>query len=256
MNSNKLDIILVLTEKELKAKYKRSFLGYIWSLINPLLMGLVIYVAFSEIMKFRIENYSFYLLTGLFVWQWIVVTVNNSLYSYLHNATIIKKTNFDRKLLNVAILNSESLHFLTSFPTLILIFFILHDINAISMHKFANILLFPFAFIITYIFLFGLSLIVSAINVIFRDVERITGIMLQILFYTSPIVYPKDLPPEKYRIILELNPITHIVGLWRALFIGNLNAKEVVIVLIIAIVTISFGLFVHEKLKYKVVEYL
>ena len=256
MNSNKLDIILVLTEKELKAKYKRSFLGYVWSLINPLLMSLVIYVAFSEIMKFRIENYVFYLLTGLFVWQWIVVTVNNSLYSYLHNATIIKKTNFDRKLLNIAVLNSESLHFLASLPVLFLVFIISYNINAIDMNKFANILLFPLVFFTTYIFLLGISLIVSAINVIFRDIERITGILLQILFYTSPIVYPKDLPPEKYRIILELNPITHIVGLWRALFIGNLNAKEVVIVLIIAIVTISFGLFVHEKLKYKVVEYL
>lgn len=256
MNSNKLDIILVLTEKELKAKYKRSFLGYVWSLINPLLMSVVIYVAFSEIMKFRIENYVFYLLTGLFVWQWIVVTVNNSLYSYLHNATIIKKTNFDRKLLNIAVLNSESLHFLASLPVLFLVFIISYNINVTDMNKFANILLFPLVFFTTYMFLLGISLIVSAINVIFRDIERITGILLQILFYTSPIVYPKDLPPEKYRIILELNPITHIVGLWRALFIDNLNAKEVVVVLIIAIATISLGLFVHEKLKYKLVEYL
>ncbi|MEM1668678.1 MAG: ABC transporter permease [Thermofilaceae archaeon] len=256
MNSNKLDIILVLTEKELKAKYKRSFLGYVWSLINPLLMSLVIYVAFSEIMKFRIENYVFYLLTGLFVWQWIVVTVNNSLYSYLHNATIIKKTNFDRKLLNIAVLNSESLHFLASLPVLFLVFIISYNINVTDMNKFVNILLFPLVFFTTYMFLLGISFIVSAINVIFRDIERITGILLQILFYTSPIVYPKDLPPEKYRIILELNPITHIVGLWRALFIDNLNAKEVVVVLIIAIATISLGLFVHEKLKYKLVEYL
>ncbi|MEM4732128.1 MAG: ABC transporter permease [Desulfurococcaceae archaeon] len=251
-----MDIILVLTEKELKAKYKRSFLGYVWSLINPLLMSLVIYVAFSEIMKFRIENYVFYLLTGLFVWQWIVVTVNNSLYSYLHNATIIKKTNFDRKLLNIAVLNSESLHFLASLPVLFLVFIISYNINVTDMNKFVNILLFPLVFFTTYMFLLGISFIVSAINVIFRDIERITGILLQILFYTSPIVYPKDLPPEKYRIILELNPITHIVGLWRALFIDNLNAKEVVVVLIIAIATISLGLFVHEKLKYKLVEYL
>lgn len=256
MNNNKFDIILVLTEKELKAKYKRSFLGYIWSLINPLFMGLVIYVAFSEIMKFKVENYSFYLLTGLFVWQWIVVTVNNSLYSYLHNATIIKKVNFDRKLLNVAILNSESMHFLTSLPVLLLIYLISHKVSNISMHIHVSILLFPIAFVVTYVFLLGLSLIVSVVNVIFRDIERITNVLLQVLFYTSPIVYPKDLPPEKYRIIIELNPITHVVEVWRALFTGNLNLKEIIIFLAIAIATISLGLFVHEKLKYKMVEYL
>ncbi|MEM0325203.1 MAG: ABC transporter permease [Candidatus Aenigmatarchaeota archaeon] len=254
--NNKIDIILVLTEKELKSKYKRSLLGYIWSMLNPLFMGMVIYIAFSEIMKFKVENYPFYLLTGLFVWQWIAISINNSLYVYIHNATIIKKTNFDRKLLNVALVNSESIHFLISLPVLLLIFFISTDTNFFELKDFKGMILFPFVFFFTYIFILGISLIVSVINVIFRDIERITNILLQIIFYTSPIVYPRDLPPEKYRVLLDLNPVTHIVEAWRNLFNKNIIIEKTIILIFISILIFIIGYFAHEKLKYKMVEYL
>ncbi|MEM0104895.1 MAG: ABC transporter permease [Candidatus Methanomethylicia archaeon] len=155
-------------------------------------------------MKFKIENYPFYLLIGLFVWQWIAVSVNNSLYLYINNATIIKKTNFDRKLLNIVLVNSETIHFLIFLPVLFLIFLISTSTNFFDFKSFSGIILLPFVFLFTYIFIVGISLIISVINVIFRDVERITSVFLQIVFYTSPIVYPKDLSSQKYRILLDL----------------------------------------------------
>lgn len=156
------------------------------------------------IVKFKIENYPFYLLIGLFVWQWIAVSVNNSLYLYINNATIIKKTNFDRKLLNIVLVNSETIHFLIFLPVLFLIFLISTSTNFFDFKSFSGIILLPFVFLFTYIFIVGISLIISVINVIFRDVERITSVFLQIVFYTSPIVYPKDLSSQKYRILLDL----------------------------------------------------
>lgn len=256
---NTLDIILVLTEKELKSKYKRSFLGYVWSILSPLFMGFVIYIAFSELMRFKIDNYPFYLLSGLFLWQWINVSVNNSLYVYIHNATIIKKTNFNRKFMNIALLNSETIHFIASLPILLMIFLISNSAVGLGFKIYEILIILPFSLFIltlTYIFLLGFSLIISSVNVIFRDMERVAGMLLQILFYTSPIVYPRDLPPEKYRFIIEINPITHIVEAWRSLFLGGINFQEITILFILSIITFMIGYLVHEYLKYKIVEYL
>lgn len=256
MKGNTLDIIYILTEKELKSKYKRSFLGYVWSILNPLFMGFVIYIAFSELMRFKVDNYPFYLLSGLFMWQWISISINNSLHLYIHNATIIKKTNFDRKLLNMALLNSETIHFTVSIPILLFIFFFSTYKSFLDINIKYGMLLMPIVLIFTYIFLFGVSLIVSSLNVIFRDIERITNMFLQILFYTSPIVYPRDLPPEKYRLIIDLNPVTHIIESWRSLFIGGVMFKEIFILLFTSLLTFILGYYLHENLKYKIVEYL
>ncbi|MEM3265871.1 MAG: hypothetical protein QXH07_07945, partial [Thermoplasmata archaeon] len=110
----------------------------------------------------------------------------------------------DRKLLNIVLVNSETIHFLIFLPVLFLIFLISTSTNFFDFKSFSGIILLPFVFLFTYIFIVGISLIISVINVIFRDVERITSVFLQIVFYTSPIVYPKDLSSQKYRILLDL----------------------------------------------------
>lgn len=249
---NKVDILITLVEKELKSKYKRTLLGYIWSILNPLIIAMILYIAFQEIMRFKIENYSFYLIVGLFVWQWTTVTINNSMFVYIHNSSLIKKTNFDNKLLPLSITVTETLHFLFSLPVLILISILSLNI------KYNHWLLIPLVLFNHIILLYGVTLIVSTLNSIFRDIERLVNVSLQILFYSSPIIYPIDIIPDKYQILIQLNPLTWVIESWHFVFIDTVSLEKAFVhffkYTIISIIALITGLYIHNKLKYRMVE--
>jgi len=97
-----IDLITVLTQKEMKVRYKSSFLGYIWSIANPLAFAFVFFIAFKVVMKIQMKDYTLFLITGLFPWQWFSNSVNMSSGMFLGNASIIKKVNFPRNIIPLA----------------------------------------------------------------------------------------------------------------------------------------------------------
>jgi len=117
------DLIVALTQKELKVKYKRSFLGYLWSIANPLALALVFYVAFKVVMRIPIENYTLFLISGLFPWQWFSNSVSSSAMVFVGNASLIKKVNFPRESLVIATVLNDMLHFILSIPVIVIFLF-------------------------------------------------------------------------------------------------------------------------------------
>ncbi len=122
------DLISVLTKKEIKVRYKNSVLGYVWSIANPLLYAIIFYFVFKIIMRFRIKNYSLFLITGLFPWQWVNNSIIGSTGSFIGNVSLIKKINFPRLFLPLAQVLNDAFHFLVSIPVIVVFLLFLANI--------------------------------------------------------------------------------------------------------------------------------
>lgn len=249
--NHKLEIIFCLVEKELKAKYKNTSLGFLWSIIQPLVMTTVFYFAFQEVMRIQIENYAFFMISGLFVWQWITISMNNSLFVYISNRSIIKKIKLDRKILPLSIVLTELFHFLLS----LIVIFIFMYVYSISFTS--NWFYFPLVLVLQIFWIYGICMIISIANTFFRDIERIVNTLLQILFYASPIIYSIKIVPEQYKYWIELNPITPMVEVWHAIFIGtSLDLNYLYSFIFSTLIIFTLGLIVNYKFINKIAETL
>ncbi|MBE0425225.1 MAG: ABC transporter permease [Nitrospirae bacterium] len=246
------DLIVVLTQKELKVKYKRSFLGYLWSIANPLALALVFFIAFKVVMRIPIENYTLFLITGLFPWQWFSNSVNGSPAVFVGNASLIKKVNFRREVLVIATVLNDMLHFILSIPVIVVFLFI-YGMKP-SLIWLAGI---PVLLILQFIVVFGFSIAISSINLFFRDIERIVFIFTTLMFYLTPIIYSEDMIPHEFRNLILLNPLSTLMISWRNLFMnGTLNFPDIIPCFIYSAILAAIGYFIFRKLNWKFAEVL
>jgi lipopolysaccharide transport system permease protein len=246
------DLIVVLTKKELKVKYKRSFLGYLWSIANPLALALVFFIAFKIFLRIPIENYTLFLIAGLFPWQWFANSVNSSALVFVGNSSLIKKVNFRRESLIIATVLNDMLHFILSIPV-IMLFVFYYGLRPSAMWLIGI----PMLLIIQFIITFGISIATAAINLFFRDMERIVFILTTLLFYITPIIYSEDLVPEKYKSLILLNPLTVIMVNWRNLFMnGVLDSRALALSFIHSLVFFAAGYLIYKRLHWKFAEVL
>jgi len=246
------DLVVVLTQKELKVRYKRSFLGYLWSIANPLALALVFFIAFKIFMKIPIDNYTLFLIAGLFPWQWFLNSVNSSATVFIGNATLIKKMHFRHEVLVVATILNDMLHFLLSIPVIILFLFIYGMQPSIMW-----LVGIPALLIVQFIITMGFSLAVSALNLFFRDIERIVFIFTSLMFYMTPIIYSEEMVPAEYRTLILSNPLSILFISWRNLLMhGTLVVKDTVLALVYALIVFAIGYLVYRKLKWRFAEVL
>lgn len=246
------DLVLVLTRKELTVRYKRSFLGYLWSIANPLALALVFFVAFKIFMKIPIENYALFLIAGLFPWQWFLNSVNSSATVFIGNATLIKKMHFRHEVLIVATILNDMLHFILSIPVITLFLFI-YGLQP-SILWMAGI---PVLLIVQFIITMGFSLAISALNLFFRDIERIVFIFTSLMFYMTPIIYSEEMVPAEYKTLILSNPLSMLFIGWRNLLLyGTFPLKEVSLAFVYALIVFSIGYLVFRKLKWRFAEVL
>lgn len=246
------DLIFVLTQKEMKLRYKSSFLGYIWSIAHPLALAFVFFIAFKVIMKIQMENYTLFIITGLFPWQWFSNSVNFSPKVLLANSSIIKKVNFPKTTLIAAMVLQDTIHFVLSLPVIILFMLVYNQTPALSWLYGIPILL-----CIQVIMTYGITLMVSSVNLFFRDLERLIVILMSLLFYCTPIIYPPDMVPERYHHLINLNPIAPLIISWKGLFLnGTLDASYVLISLAYSLVFLMLGHSVFKRLSWRFAEVL
>ncbi|ATF49041.1 ABC transporter permease [Citrobacter werkmanii] len=246
------DLILIITQKELKVRYKNSILGYVWSVANPLLFAMIYYFIFKLILRVQIPNYTAFLITGLFPWQWFAGVVSSSLLAYVANAQIIKKTLFPRSIIPLSNVLMEFLHFICTIPVII-IFLQVYGISP-TVEWFIGI---PIISLGQIILLYGFSLIFSTLNLFLRDLERFITLGIMLLFYCTPVLYSSDLIPEKYKWVEVYNPLTAMINSWRDLFLnGYLNWGEITSLYIIGVVTLIIGFIIFNKLKFRFAEIL
>lgn len=207
------ELLKTNVQKEIRGKYKGSFLGVLWSFLNPLLMVLVYALVFPFIMKGQgIENYLIYLVVAIIPWNYFTTSITTGCNCIWINGGIIKKVYFPREILPVSVILAGLINFLIS--CIIILVFLLFSGIGFSL----QLLWLPLIAIIQSILSLGLLFILSAINVYVRDVEYLVGFVLNLLFYATPILYKADMFPESVRWILYLNPMSHLIDAYRSIF--------------------------------------
>lgn len=232
-------------KKDVRGKYKGSFLGVLWSFINPLLSVLVYAIVFHYIMRFKIEHYLIYLIAGIIPWNFFTTSLNTGMNSILFNADIIKKVYFPRIILPISSVSSCLINFLIS--CIIVVVFAFFSGVGISIY----LLLFPIIALIQYVFTLGVVFILSAIEIYVRDIEHIINFFVSMLFYVTPILYTTDYVPEQFKIILRINPMSYIIEAYHSIFYYKTlpNMCDLSIILILSIVVFFLGYKIFDKLQ-------
>jgi lipopolysaccharide transport system permease protein len=201
-----------LVTKDLKVRYKNSFLGFLWSLLNPLLLMVVYTIVFTKILRSNIDHFEIYVLSGLLPWSWCTRSLSGSATSLLDNSTIIKKVYFPRVLLPVSVVVSEAINYLLALPTL----FLLMLVFGVPFTPWVAYL--PVLIVIQTMLLIGLGLFLAALNVIFRDTGVILEVLLLAWFFLTPIFYNiEDAYPNSAQWVYRLNPMASIIGQYRTI---------------------------------------
>lgn len=232
-------------KKEIRGKYKGSFLGILWSFINPLLTVLVYAIVFPYIMRVKTDNYLIFLIIGVIPWTFFTTVINQGMITVRTNSGIIKKVYFPREILPISVATSGLINFLIS--CIIIVLFCVFGGVGISWH----IILLPLISLIQYFLVLGLTFGLSAINIYIKDMEYIVQFMINMLFYATPILYQATLFPDKIRWILYINPMTHIIDAYRDIFLYHTlpNVYSVIYMIVTSVVILLLGLFIFKKLE-------
>ncbi|RJQ27229.1 MAG: ABC transporter permease [Peptococcaceae bacterium] len=206
------EMLINLVAKELRARYKGSFFGFMWTFFNPLFMLIIYTVVFSYFMRIQVENYSMFLFVALLPWNFFQTSLTMGVSSIVSNSSLVKKIYFPREILPLSVTLSNLVNYALSLVILLpaLLFF--------KIELSFNILWFPVVLLFQFLFVYGMALIVSALNVYFRDLEHITGIVMMAWFFLTPVLYPLKMVPEKVLGLIYLNPMAPFVESYRNIF--------------------------------------
>lgn len=239
------ELLKTSVKKEIRGKYKGSFLGVLWSFVNPLLTVLVYAIVFPFILKNTQPHYVTFLIIGILPWTWFTTSISGGTACIVNNGGIIKKVYFPREILPISIVTSGLINYLIS--CIIIIIFVLF--SGIGLSKY--ILFLPIILIIQFVLQLGLLFISSSIDVYIRDAEYIINFFVNMLFYATPILYSSDLFPKKFSWILNLNPFTSIINGYRAIFYYKTlpNLENLFFVFLFSVIVLLIGYAVFKKLE-------
>ncbi|MFT5875205.1 MAG: lipopolysaccharide transport system permease protein [Clostridium sp.] len=242
---NYREMLSNLVKKDLRTRYKGSLLGFLWTFINPLLQLGVYTIVFSTIMRVNVEKFYMYLFIALIPWLFFAIAIQGGALCIISNKDLIKKIYFPRLIIPISVVNSAFMNMVFS----MIVVFVALIISGIGISKYVVFL--PIIMILEYLFALGLSFMFAAINVYFRDLEHILGIIIMGWFYLTPIVYTIDMVPEKYLGLFYLNPMTNIIGAYRDILYYKRMPEfgKMGITLICSIAFIVVGYLIFQKLQ-------
>lgn len=242
---NYRELLKTNVKKEVRGKYKKSFLGVLWSFLNPLLQIAVYAIVFPIILKNTQENYLIFLCVALIPWTFFTNTIIQSASTVIANGNIVKKVYFPREILPISVTTSNAINFMIS--TVIILIFILFSGIGFSWYM----IFYPLILITQYFLQLGISFIISSVTVYFRDLEHLIGVFLQLLFYATPIVYAANTIPEDFQFILKLNPMAYIIDAYRSVFYYQTipNIQNLLLLLLGSILFTIIGYLIFSKLQ-------
>ncbi|RKY36780.1 MAG: hypothetical protein DRP78_02795 [Candidatus Omnitrophota bacterium] len=203
-------LILTLAGKEIKIKYKSALLGWLWSILQPLLLMLIFSVIFTWIIKMQgIKNFPIFLLSALLPWFFFNMSLSSAVSSIIDNANLIKNVCFPYEIIPISVVMANFFNFLISLG-LLLIFIILSKIYPTIYFIFL-----PAVVVFEFIFVLGICLAVSSLQTMFRDVKYIVELLLIAWFYASPVFYPLSFVPQKFRFLFYFNPLALFIRIYR-----------------------------------------
>ncbi|MBE6161600.1 MAG: ABC transporter permease [Firmicutes bacterium] len=239
------ELLKTNVKKEIRGKYKGSFLGVLWSFINPLLMTLIYAIVFPFVLKNTQEHYVTFLIIGILPWNWFTLNIIQGTTTFLSNAGIIKKVYFPREILPISVVTSGLINFLIS-CIIIALFLIFSGIGFSG-----YIVYLPLIILAQYILMLAIIFLTSSINVYIRDAEYIINFIIQMLFYATPILYSTDLFPEKIAGLLKINPMVTIIECYRdVLFYHNQpHLKSLLIVILTSLILLLINYRIFRRLE-------
>lgn len=237
------NLLSELVKRDIKIKYRRSVLGYLWSVLNPLLMMVVMSVVFSYMFRFDIENYTIYLLTGQLIYNFYADATNMSMSSIIWSGGLIGKVYIPKYILPLAKTLSSFVNMMFSLIALIIMLVITKTpITPV-------IFMFPIPLFYLLLICIGMGLILSVLAVYFRDIIHLYGVFLVALTYLTPIFYPISAIPDYALNILKMNPLFYILNMFRDIVMhGTIpSLQDNLTCFVWGFVLIVVGLYIFRK---------
>lgn len=246
------DLIWELALKELKLRYKRSVLGFLWALLNPALMMVVLTIVFSTILRFGIPHYAIFLLSVLLPWTFFSQSLSYAVESVVTNGDLIKKVAVPKLVFPLAAVVANSVNLLLSLIPLALL------VVAMGHPFYWTWLYLPVPIVALVIFTLGATFVFATANVYYRDVSHILQILLSAWFYFTPIIYALDFIPPNLRWLFKLNPIIYVINGFRlAVYYGQLPQwPSIAASFICAFVSLLIGFAIFRKYQDNFVFYV
>jgi len=241
-----------LVARDLKVRYKRSVLGVVWTMLNPLFLMIILAFVFSHVMRVRVEHFPVYLLSALVLWTFFSQATSWSTACFLSYAAIIKRVYVPRRIFVIATVVSGIVNLLISLVPLAIIMLVLG-------HRFSPALAFlPVPILLTALFSLGISLALAPLSLMFADIVPIYQVILSAWIYLTPVIYPLTALPDAYRRVLVLNPMTHLVEAFRTpIYQGEIPSANVMITSIVAgFGTLFLGWLIFSRYNDRIAYYI
>lgn len=232
-----------LIARDIKTKYRRSLLGVLWTILNPLLMMVVLSVVFSNLFRFDIEYFPVYLLSGQLIFNFFSESTTNAMSSIIANGPLIRKIYVPKYMFVLSRIFSSTINLLASFTALICVMLVMR----VRLHY--TVLLSVIPLILIVLFSLGAGLILAAITVKFRDVMHLYSVFTTALMYLTPVIYPMSILPSWLEKIVLLNPITNILMMFREFMIYGTfpSILSIVVGILEVVIILIIGVYVFYK---------
>jgi len=245
------ELLFSLTKKELKVKYRGSILGFFWSLLNPILTMVVYSFVFSIVLRAGIKEFAIFLICALLPFNFLSNSVNYGASSIISNSNLVNKIYFPREIIPLSIVFANLVNFFFELAALFIV------LGIMGYKFYIYLYLLPVLIIIQFFLVVGMTLLVSALNVYFRDLQHLITIIMMVWFFSTPIIYPLSMVPERFQIFIKINPMTIYAAYYRNIFYyvkyqegaGFPSTIETLIALGITLLIFFIGYFVFKKLE-------
>ena len=246
------DLLRVLVDRDMKLLYKRSALGIAWTLINPLLQLAVFSFVFRSVIPINIPQFSSFAFSGLLIWTWSQTALFQATGLITSNKALIRQPNFPTAILPVVTTMTGLIHFLLALPVLI-IFLAVDGVEPSSV-----LFVLPLLMVIQFVLTVGLAYPLAALNVTFRDTQHTLGVLLQMLFYLTPIFYDLNSVPKEFQPFYQLNPMVPLIEAYRAILLKGTQPdwQALLIVSLVVAVILPLGLAIFRRQSNTFVEEL
>ena len=246
------ELAWILVAKELKLRYRRSVLGFAWTMLNPLLTMVILSVVFSRVMRVQVEHFPVFVLTALLPWNFFAQSVTGGALSIVHNESLLKNVRVPRAIFPLALVTSHLVNLLLALVPLLLVM----AWQGVPLRP--AVVLLPWALVTLWAFTAGVTLALAAWTVFFRDLGQIVEVALPAVFYLTPVIYPLSLLPDQYRTAFLFNPLMYQVLPFRQMFYEGAFPAALFLATSTSLAAASFfvGLAIFRRREHLFLHYL
>lgn len=246
------DLVRHLIGVNLRLNHRNTLLGYLWWIIDPLLLMLIYVLLIGFILKRGEANYPLFIMSALLPWRWFATSMNRSVSSLVGEAKIIRQVAFPKAVLPVSEVFTNLTYFVMGLP-LYVVFQVFYKVEVT-----ANIAFLVIVVMVQLILTLGLSMLVSSLNVFFRDIKNIMPFLLRMWFYLSPVLYAVEKVPQQYVNIYLLNPFANLLPLYRDILLFG-RAPDIDLLYrasVMAGITFVIGFWFFHRTENKIVKHI